>query len=493
MGVRSRVLLVVALAMVPLFAFTFQQGLEERREVAARERASARRLARLLAAEHGRVLNDARDLLFVLAETPDVIRADPQECADLFRRVLAVSPGYQNVMLAERDGRVVASARPVEVDDADRALIMAAAAQPQLQVRLEANPGGPLLTVARAAPSSGQTRHVLLARPDMSWIAARSAFAQFEETTVVLWDGDGDILLRYPDPERYTGTNRRRAEVWQSIQGSSGEGSAEAIDEQGRRRFYGFAPIPGTTTSYLSVGVPTDVALADLRRRERRNVAILIVATMLGGLVAWFGGERLLVRLVGRLQRRADHDGLTGLANRRRFLEAGEAEYLRARRFGHPMSVLMLDLDFFKKVNDQFGHGAGDDVLVEMARRIQTVTRSMDLPARYGGEEFAVLLPDASAERAREVAERIRAAVADSPVRSRKGPVAVTLSIGVATAGAATSGLTSLLDAADRALYSAKAGGRNRVTVADVTEPEGSPVLSRSVRGSVMRGRGPGR
>jgi diguanylate cyclase (GGDEF)-like protein len=217
--------------------------------------------------------------------------------------------------------------------------------------------------------------------------------------------------------------------------------------------------------SVLALGVPTDVAFATLRRIERRNLLVLALATALAGVVALLGGERL-VRLFGGMQRMAERDALTGLANRRRFRAAGEREQRRSRRFGHPLAALMLDLDHFKQVNDRYGHGAGDDVLGEVARRIQATVREIDLAARYGGEEFAVLLPETSLDTAREVAERIRLAVMNAPAVTRQGPVAVTLSAGVAVLDRRGGDFDALLEAADAALYQAKTAGRNQVAVA---------------------------
>jgi diguanylate cyclase (GGDEF)-like protein len=166
------------------------------------------------------------------------------------------------------------------------------------------------------------------------------------------------------------------------------------------------------------------------------------------------------------MQRMAERDALTGLANRRRLTSVGQEEERRTRRLGHPLAALMLDLDRFKLVNDRHGHGAGDDVLREVARRIQATVREVDLATRYGGEEFAVLLPDTRLEKAQEVAERIREVVEASPVQTRRGPLPVTISAGVAVLDGDGGDLTSLLEAADGALYAAKKGGRNRVSVA---------------------------
>lgn len=121
-------------------------------------------------------------------------------------------------------------------------------------------------------------------------------------------------------------------------------------------------------------------------------------------------------------------------------------------------------------MNDRYGHGAGDDVLREVARRILATVRETDLPARYGGEEFAVLLPETDLATAREAAERIRLAVAETPIGTRRGALAVTLSAGVAVFDDDTRDLSALFDGADAALYAAKAAGRNRVASAPVPE-----------------------
>ena len=167
-----------------------------------------------------------------------------------------------------------------------------------------------------------------------------------------------------------------------------------------------------------------------------------------------------------RLARLAVTDDLTGLPNRRRFLEALRAEAQRARRYQRTVSLLMLDLDGLKEVNDQHGHAAGDSVLRGVAQVLRASTRDTDLPARLGGDEFAVLLPETEPEAALRLAERIRAGVAGWRAQLDGGPVGATVSIGVVSAqGAALPELPLFMRLADEALYEAKAAGRNTVTV----------------------------
>jgi len=160
--------------------------------------------------------------------------------------------------------------------------------------------------------------------------------------------------------------------------------------------------------------------------------------------------------------RLATTDPLTGVFNRRTFIELAEQELARSHRAGTPLSIMMLDLDHFKRVNDTFGHLAGDDVLVAFTRLVRDCVRRGDLVVRYGGEEFCVLLPATTLAAAAALAERIRAACAAQPLTGRA--FKVTVSIGLAAyAGGRAANLNDLLARADEALYRAKDGGRNQV------------------------------
>ncbi|ART47761.1 GGDEF domain-containing protein [Acidovorax carolinensis] len=174
----------------------------------------------------------------------------------------------------------------------------------------------------------------------------------------------------------------------------------------------------------------------------------------------------VLYRLQRKLSQAATQDALTGLPNRRAADDFLAHEALRAQRRGTPLSALMIDIDFFKKVNDQHGHAAGDHVLQTLARLLQERARATDLVARWGGEEFLVLLPDTSPAGAREVAEQLRLAVQNTPFCWQQSPVPVTVSAGAATWTSGPFHANALIASADSALYQAKNSGRNRVCVA---------------------------
>jgi len=164
-----------------------------------------------------------------------------------------------------------------------------------------------------------------------------------------------------------------------------------------------------------------------------------------------------------RAEMNALTDALTGLPNRRYIVERMEQECAAAERSDRRLSLLMLDIDHFKRINDTHGHAAGDAVLVEIARRIEQTKRLSDVAARFGGEEFVILAVDTPLDAANRLAERLRAAIAATPIEANGLRLDVTVSIGVAEKAVDCNNLDILLKAADGALYRAKAGGRNRV------------------------------
>lgn len=195
---------------------------------------------------------------------------------------------------------------------------------------------------------------------------------------------------------------------------------------------------------------------------KRRSIYVDGTPVVVGihyNITQWRLAERELKRL-------AQEDTLTGLANRRHFQTEAERTLARATRYPEPISLLMLDVDHFKQVNDAWGHQNGDEVLMEAVRRICQSLRTTDMPARWGGEEFIVLLPQTTKEMARQVAERLRQYFAAMPFTTSLTSLPVTVSIG-ATQWKPGEALDHLISRADTALYRAKEKGRNRVELAD--------------------------
>ena len=172
-------------------------------------------------------------------------------------------------------------------------------------------------------------------------------------------------------------------------------------------------------------------------------------------------------------------DSLTGLFNRRHFNKLAENEISRALRYARPLSVIMLDIDFFKRINDTYGHSTGDTVLQRVATITKDLVRVSDIPARYGGEEFVILLPETPVAEATTIAERLRRQIEGTIHQAKKCSIRITASLGVNDSFGKTekksleSVLSELVSNADLALYASKHAGRNRVTV--YTPEEESP------------------
>jgi two-component system, cell cycle response regulator len=181
--------------------------------------------------------------------------------------------------------------------------------------------------------------------------------------------------------------------------------------------------------------------------------------------------EARLLQSLAQVQELAVRDGLTGLYNRRAFDQRLADEVQRAARYWRPLSLMILDIDHFKQVNDSYGHPHGDQVLRDLAGLLRGCVRSTDFVARYGGEEFAIILPETSLQNAVAVAQLIQARVAGYSFAPPQAGEAcrefLTLSVGLAEHSSANPAPEALLEAADRALYQAKQGGRNRVAVID--------------------------
>ncbi len=294
----------------------------------------------------------------------------------------------------------------------------------------------------------GMFRHRVF---DVLPVAKESVFASMEDGAIVL-DGLDRIVDFNPAARRALGelgrdsTGRPLAEVLAGRPGLLGllgpKGREEADfrtgDDAGARHFR--------------------ARISTVRNRWNRPMGkVLIFSDMT---------DRVL--MMERLRLLAATDELTGAANRRHFFEQGRRELSRAKRYGRPLSIIIIDFDRFKVVNDTRGHEAGDEVLKGICRALMGALRDTDVFGRHGGEEFVVLLPDTPPGQALEAAERLRATVAAASIRVPDGgEVRITASFGVSGADPVTAeDLDGLIRDADRAMYEAKAAGRNCVRIA---------------------------
>ena len=232
-------------------------------------------------------------------------------------------------------------------------------------------------------------------------------------------------------------------------------GPANATRGDGHAAAQPLAPVGGRTRDAVMVigreGAPFDSVQREMLRYLAGQAAVSVENIDLHEIVS----------------EQAVTDELTGLSNSRRFRELIEKEVERAGRFGHELSLVLLDIDDFKQVNDKYGHLQGDEVLREVARVLRSESRGVDEPARYGGEEFVVALPETGSEGAVEVAERIRTKLEASriPLVEDSGTMKVTASLGVASLPGSAGDARGLISAADAALYRAKGTGKNRTVL----------------------------
>lgn len=279
----------------------------------------------------------------------------------------------------------------------------------------------------------------------------------------VLWAmaGTGLLARAATDPGR-TGARLVR-----------GEGLAGWVAEQGEAARWPpsmRAPAPAEPLGAAALAVPVfsqDRLFGVLEVVRHRAGAFPVTSVEDMAAVAGQTGSAIeMMQLHDETRRLSLTDGLTGLWNRRQFDLRLAQELERAGRFGERFSVVIVDLDEFKHVNDTHGHPAGDAVLVEVARRLVACTREVDLVARFGGEEFALLLPQTDLPGALKVAEKVRAEVSDQPIDTDAGALSVSLSAGVASHPQHGTLAADLLRSADEALYRAKAAGKNQVVTA---------------------------
>jgi diguanylate cyclase (GGDEF)-like protein len=226
-------------------------------------------------------------------------------------------------------------------------------------------------------------------------------------------------------------------------------------------------PLAGVGTVFLLRGLMAPFFAAQFASSiagpAAGNTAVVFASLVFGLVLHTTLIAMVVIRLVRRLQYQSDHDALTGLRSRRAMTRLLEAEAQRQRRFGGGYAILSIDIDHFKRINDRYGHAAGDAVLARVAQALEAATREVDRVARMGGEEFCVLLPGTDRSGAEQAAQRLLEAVRRLHHPEADATLKVTVSIGVAVVGAEAEPLPALLRRLDQALYAAKAAGRDRV------------------------------
>lgn len=330
----------------------------------------------------------------------------------------------------------------------------------------------------RVNDKDGNFQGVLLAGIKMAYFDQFfKSFSIDEQGSMFLALTDGTLLARRPFVESQIGTSLAQGAIFQRHLPSANSGNAmisSVVD--GTVRLYGYRQLEAYPL-VVSAASSKDAILQDWYATAFQSSVIVALVILGVGLFGWVfihqvrdGGriEADLRQAQEALELIATHDSLTGLANRRLFERALDIEFGRGSRQASPLSLVMLDIDFFKRYNDTYGHVAGDHCLAEVARALKGCChRKADLAVRYGGEEFAVLLPDTDIHGALVIAEQIRRSVMDKNITHSGSPTGyVTVSLGCYSfVPSGRDSVEVFIQRADAALYQAKHSGRNRSAV----------------------------
>ncbi|MCL2011313.1 MAG: diguanylate cyclase [Cystobacterineae bacterium] len=282
--------------------------------------------------------------------------------------------------------------------------------------------------------------------------------------SVVLFKDDGTLLTRspskegvlgksYPQDIEYFSQHEKHSTIWMFD---------STFD--GRTKLISYAPL-----EEFPVSVVVSVDYHDILKSFWKNFAVLLGLAVVASVAILLAGKQQMRLLAEQatlnieVSRMATIDPLTGVLNRRRFIELMDHEFARSRRYNNPLSLLMFDLDHFKTINDTYGHQTGDEILIVFANVVIKNLRNVDFFARFGGEEFVVLLPQTPIEAAKHLAERICKIINQLRVPIRGKELSFSTSIGIAALQAADLKPEEILHRADRSLYDAKNNGRNQV------------------------------
>ncbi|MBB2961910.1 diguanylate cyclase [Methylobacterium sp. R2-1] len=422
---------------------------------------------------------------------PDVMQATPElRHLILFDRATSAT-GFAYVLVVDRDGNVVANSQTLgsmslNVGDREYFRHFAAGVDDGLHISAP--------VVSRVSGQSNLALSRRLSKPDGSFAGVVTGGIRLDyfhnlfkmagadrAETVTLYGPGGTIVMRQPFEAHQLGTSMEHTSSYRRVMSAkSGSFIGPAMLGEGERHFV-FAQV-GDYPLQLSTSVAPAQVYADW---QNKAVGLGIVVLGLCGttvVLTWLFGrelshrrrsEQVTAALNIELERMATTDALTGLANRRRFDEVLAREWRRSARTQQPLSLILLDADYFKGFNDRYGHQKGDEALKLIARSIESATAPIhDIACRIGGEEFAVILPDTYTVGAKIVAERIREAVSGWKEPHAESPHGVlTISAGLAQIPQMRAvDPVALIACADRALYEAKAGGRNQVRIAGRSE-----------------------
>ena len=526
LGIRARLMLLALLAVVPLMmdrVRVLEASRSERIELASAE---AMDLARRGAEAQNEMVTTVRALIQAAARAY-VATASPalgvDDCAAFLEGFVNNIPWISSISVVTEKGRIACSteAKAVGIEVGDRSYFQRAVNSSGFVMSdylIGRVTGRPIVMAGNVATMKNSEKVVLIAAINLEWMGSLASLVVRRPGVVAtLIDGDGVVLARYPHPEIVVGqrmSNHALAAAMLSRQ--EGYITTEGFD--GARRIYAYLPLPWTNAQ-LAVGLSEAEILSRIDRMiyiAYGQLAFFGFLTLLG---AWLAGEKLIVApirslarsaarfgrgefdaplqpttwmpefqslaaalddMAGKLSVRerelrmanryltelATSDGLSGLANRRGFDARLEAEWQLACELKRPIGLLMIDVDYFKRFNDRYGHLEGDYCLRGVGEALAKVPKSEAyFAARYGGEEFALLLPGVTLDKAEEIAEQLRHTVESLSFANSASPWGyVTVSVGAASLiPDENDSAEKLVEAADAGLYAAKRRGRNTV------------------------------
>jgi diguanylate cyclase (GGDEF)-like protein len=524
LSIRGRLVLLALLIVVPLMVDRVRLVEASRNERIALTASEVLELTRRGAEGQREIITTVRSMLQVTARAYVTMQAGGDGCNHYIRDLVGNMPWIKGMSIIGPDGRIKCStlASAVGLDMSDRPHYEEAIRTRDFVVSDylvgRANQSPTIVAAYPAQAIDPSVNAVVVASVELQWVGnLMAALERRPGASVMLVDGSGTVLAGDRQSASWIGKSMHDADLFREFRDRS-EGSVRAAGLDGVRHIFGFVSVP-LSDARLVVGLTEAEVLHRIDRELQLSYLQLGFFGILVLIIAWIGGERLIVDPIRSLARTAtrlgrgdltarperqrwakefeplatalndmaqklaqregelrsanEHlerlaliDPLSGLANRRSFDEALEKAWRDAIRHGRAVGLLMIDVDHFKLFNDRYGHVAGDRCLRQVGKLLMNFAcRPGDLPARYGGEEFALLLPGATLAGARIVAERLRRAVEDLCMANADSPIGqVSVSVGVAaqvpSRGEKAEGL---IEAADAGLYAAKRGGRNVV------------------------------
>ncbi len=531
-SIRRNLTLLVFISILPAFAILFYTGFEHRQYTIEGAKQEIALIVRGMAEQQREVARSSQQILTTLSRLPEIRNLNIEATEKILADQIAQNPLYSNLALVDLNGDVLTSGKglPSSVNLADRKHFQEAIKRNEFAVGefIISRVGITVPVFPAAIPvfdaADNAVAVLTLATKLRSFDSYLDAKSVPEGSFVAVTDHKGVRMYYYPEKKDTNPVGKPiKGKNWDIASSSQGPGTFKSTGSDGASRFFAFEPVNLQSGEppyiYFWSGIPEKHIIAQANEPLFKSLLLLTLALVVAILIARLVGSKViieplsnLVSLAGKLSKgdleaRCDThsmvsefntlseefndmadslqktnqklsnlgliDGLTNIANRRSFDKKLEEEWFRAQRTKRPLSLFMVDLDYFKIFNDTYGHLAGDDCLRTIGLILKNVAnRSTDLPARYGGEEFAVILPETDSQGAQAIAETLHTQVGQREIPHEASDVSqyMTVSIGIATLVDASviNSPVELIKLADKQLYKAKEEGRNKTRSTEI-------------------------